>query len=269
MAVKVSSMRSGYLVLIDTNTPGNRYQITTVIKPEHVTSDGETSTLVEVDKRYRDKEEQDEADKVRSKARSLIESACIKAEFNWYCAAERLNDLRAREAEANALVEAFNALAKTTQIKLHVHAIKVETNDEAALRDIRAAIRQNLETIMDVLKKPDINEEGREAAKAARAQTRKLSKLLEPGVQAGIEGAMAMSAEVQKAINKVGMAKAAEEAKRTIEALEQQRLAFLDFDSGSQIEAPTPDAGRVVEITEVPKKPSKKPRSGPPSKEAA
>lgn len=265
MAVTVTSMRSGYLVIIGTNTPGNRYQITTVIKPEHVTSDGETSTLVEVDKRYRDKEEQDEADKVRSKARALIESACIKAEFNWYCAAERLNDLRAREAEANALVEAFNALAKTTQIKLHVHAIKVETNDEAALRDIRAAIRQNLETIVNVLKKPDLDEEGREAAKAARAQTRKLGKLLEPGPQAGIEGAMAMSAEVQKAINKVGMAKAAEETKRAIAALEQQRLAFLDLDGEGQVEPPAV-TGRVVDLT--PDKPKAESKTKPRKKAA-
>jgi hypothetical protein len=266
MALRQTTLRPGLLVRFNTAIRGNKKQTSTIIEALHITDDGEAKERVEIDRRTSDPDEQAEAEQVRSKMRALVCSACVQTEFNLFCPEDRADKLEKRIEEACALADEFNSRARITRIDASYITAKIDSDDVQAMREIRVEASRLIDEITGRMKGAGLGDDGIEATRDALKKAKRLGRMLSPEAQASLEGTVQMAREALSEIKKVGEANAAEETKRAIAALEQQRLAFLDLSDEGQIEAPAVK-GRTVDL--VPEEPTKKPATKKPTKKAA
>ena len=197
--------------------------------------------------------------------RALVCSACVQTEFNLFCPEDRADKLEKRIEEACALADDFNSRARITRIDVSYITAKINSDDVLAMREIRVEASRLIDEITGRMKGAGLGEDGLEATRDALKKAKRLGRMLSPEAQASLEGTVQMAREALSEIKKVGEANAAEETKRAIAALEQQRLAFLDLDSEGQVETPA-IAGRVVDLT--PSKPKAESKTKPRKKAA-
>jgi hypothetical protein len=249
MTLVISNMVPGILVHLSTNIRGNVRYSAQVIEPEHVLENGQTTKAVtETTRLIADKQEHEAAIKVRSKARSLITSVCIATDYSGLlCREDREDDLRKAEAEAHDLVNAFNASATCTKIRLFINCGRLQADTERTARAINQEIRDLLEDMQNGLRdmSPD---KIREAAGRATQVGKMLSETAQGKVQDAIEAARKVAREITTEVKKAGNTAALEIDRLTIFKLESARTAFLDLDTPTaEIATPTM-AGRAVDF---------------------
>ena len=111
----ISTLRPGLLVRARTTVKGNVKYKTLELEQDHITLTGEGRARWETERTTKDPAEQARASKVRSAARSKIQSACVKAgDFGLMCPTEREDKLREAVRVARQLAEDFNATATWT-----------------------------------------------------------------------------------------------------------------------------------------------------------
>ena len=247
MTLKQTTLRPGLLVRFNTAIRGNKKQRSTVIEALHLTDAGAAEDSIRVDRSTTDPQEQAEAETMRSKMRALVCSACVQTEFNLLCPEDRVEQLEKRVKEAEALAAEFNAKARITRIDASYITAKIENDGVQVMREINVEAKRLIDEITGRMREAGLGEEGIKATRDALKKAKRLGRMLAPEAQAGLDGTVTMAREALSAIKKVGEANAAEDTKRAIAALEQQRLAFLDFDVDSQIEAPISN-GRTIEF---------------------
>ena len=140
--MKFTTLRPGYLVSLKTSCAGNVSYRTRTIEEEQRTDDGGARAVWETERRVQDQAEQEEAIKVRSKARSLITSVCADSSFGLLCPEHKAQDLASAVEDARELAEDFNKTASVTNVSVYVIAGRVAADDVEAVRAINSEMRE-------------------------------------------------------------------------------------------------------------------------------
>src|SRR5262245_1666777 len=152
----IATLRPGLLVHARTTVKGHVKYKTLELEQDHITISGEGRARWETERTIKDPEEQKRASKVRSAARSKIQSACVKAgEFGLMCPVEREDKLRQAVREARQLAEEFNETATWTYVGVTVLIGRVSSNDVEAVRAINEQVRDLVEAMSDGVKQLD------------------------------------------------------------------------------------------------------------------
>ncbi len=172
------------------------------------------------------------ATKVRSKARSLITSACTSSAFGLLCRPDKEKALDEAELEANALAKQFNESTSNVRVSIYVMRGRIAESDEVAARAISSEVRDMIDAMEAGIKKADPD-----AIRAAAVKARKLGQMLDPGsqdkIKAAIEEARSAASAIGRRIDKAGedAAKVIQELSRA--KLDEARFAFLDLDEAA------------------------------------
>jgi hypothetical protein len=209
-------VRPGLLVSLGTSVKGNTRYYKQQLEAPHEGDGGEERSRWETTKVVFDPAEQERAEKVRSKAGSLIRGVCAKSDFGLLCPEDKAEQLQERIAEARDDVEA-------------VKAISGELRD--LMRDMQTGIAE-----LDAKKV-------RAAADKAVSVGQMLSEDTRKRLDVAIQVARREARRIVKAGETVGLA-----IDRTvIERIEQSRTAFLDLAETVAVAAPQV-AGRAVDF---------------------
>src|SRR5262245_39550974 len=119
-ALRASTLRPGLLVCLRTSVTGNCTYSRKDIELDHFTDHGERKAKWETERTAKDPEEQEEAERVRSKASALVRSACVESRAWLLCPQANIDELQRAIAEARELAAGFNATAKRTRVEIYV-----------------------------------------------------------------------------------------------------------------------------------------------------
>ncbi len=244
--MKFTTLRPGYLVSLKTSIRGNVSYKTRTIEEEQRLDDGATLAVWETERRVQDQAEQEEAIKVRSKARSLITSCCADSSFGLLCPDHKRPDLENAIDEARTLAEKFNQDATFTNISVYVIAGRVAADDVEAVRAINSEIR-DLMTAMEI----GINNLDVEAVRNAANKARQLGSMLSSDARERLKDAIDTARSCARKIVKAGESAAIEVDKATLRVLANARTAFLDVpdeDEGAPEMAEVATAARAIEM---------------------
>lgn len=239
----ISTLRPGLLVRARTTIRGNVRYKTLELEQDHITADGEGRARWETERTTKDPAEQARASKVRSAARSKIQSACVKAgDFGLMCPVEREDKLREAVRQARALAEEFNATATWTYVGVSVMIGRVSSDDVEAVRAINEQVRDMIAAMADGAAKLDPL-----AIRKAAGEVRTLAKMLEPNANGRVAKAIEVARKVARDIVKAGEGAAVEVDNVAIQRLEEARTSFLDIDEAAPI-GEAEGEGRGVEL---------------------
>ena len=223
-----TTLRPGLLVAIKTSLVGNVSYATRDIEREHDEA-GARIAKWETTKVVADSAEHEAAIKARGAATWTIKRLCASTAFGLLCPESRADELTAAIAAARAEVDAFNANARITRIRIYVIAGRVAADDAEAARAIRAelaAIMADMKGGVEAMKPEAI----REAARRATELGEMLADKAKTKVDEVVEAARATARAITKA------AKAGEQAALAVDAavvkqIAKARTAFLDLDN--------------------------------------
>jgi hypothetical protein len=239
----IATLRPGLLVRARTTVKGNVKYKTLELEQDHITAEGEGRARWETERTTKDPAEQARASKVRSAARSKIQSACVKAgDFGLMCPTEREERLRQAVREARQLAEDFNATATWTYVGVTVMIGRVSADDVEAVRAINEQVRDFVDAMRDGVKNLDP-----QAIRKAANEARTLGKMLEPNASERVSKAIEVARKVARDIVKAGEGAAVEVDNVAIQRLEEARISFLDLDDAAPVEA-SEGEGRGVDL---------------------
>ncbi len=242
-----ATLRPGLLIRARTTVKGNVKYRTLELEQDHITEEGEGRARWETERTTKDPAEQARASKVRSAARSTIQSACVKAgDFGLMCPVEREEKLREAVRKARALAEDFNATASWTYVGVTVLIGRVSSDDVEAVRAINEQVRDLVQAMTDGARRLDP-----QAIRKAANEARTLGKMLEPNANEKVAKAIEVARKVARDIVKAGEGAAVEVDNVAILRLEEARTAFLDIDDAAPVEAAEGE-GRGVDLDDEP-----------------
>lgn len=242
MPINTSTLRPGLLVSVKTSVTGNVQYNKQDIEPDHYTGTGERKARWETERVISDPVEHEAAIKVRSKALSLIRSACSPTAFGFLCPEAQADKLEAALAEARRLTDAFNATAKLSRISVYVMTGRIAPDDVEAVKAINSEIRELMQDMEQGLRNLDVRTV-RDAAKKAR----NVGAMLSPAAASRVSEAIEAARTAARKIVKAGEQGAVEIDLVTIRQIEEARTAFLDLDEENEIAAPQVD-GRALDL---------------------
>jgi len=239
----IATLRPGLLVRARTTVKGNVKYKTLELEQDHITEEGEGRARWETERTTKDPAEQKAASKVRSAARSKIQSACVKAgDFGLMCPVERETQLRKAVAEARKLAQDFNDTATWTYVGVTVMIGRVSSDDVEAVRAINEQVRDMVDAMSEGARNLDAD-----AIRKAANNARTLGKMLEPGASERVAKAIAIARKTARDIKKAGEGAAIEIDNVAIARLEETRVSFLDIEVAAPVEAVEPE-GRGVDL---------------------
>lgn len=247
--MQVSTLRPGLLVSLKTSTHGNISYKVSEIEPDHLADDGARWATWQTDRVIELPAEHEEAQKARSKARSLINSVCSPSSFGLLCPEADREKLTTVMAEAREIVAEFNSRATITRIALFVIVGRVAADDVEAIRAINSEVSDLLTTMEAGLQRLDV-ETVREAANKARA----ISAMLSPAAAERAQKAIEVARSAARRIVKAGEAAAVEIDEATLNAIRSSRTAFLDLDKQAEVQIPAV-TGRAIDLMTIPELP--------------
>lgn len=231
--MKTSTLRPGLLVSLKTSQRGNVTYTKEDIFRDRPTEDGKREAIWKTQRTIALPAEHDAACKVRTKARSLISSACANSAFGLLCPEDQGDVLEAKIAEAHALVDEFNAAAKMSRVYLCVIAGRIAPDDVEAVKAINSEISDLMEVMRDGIGNLDVK-----AVRDAANRVRSVGQMLSPDAQARVQLAVDAARAAAKKIVAAGEQAAQEIDRQAIARIAEARTAFLDLD----------DAGEVGEV---------------------
>jgi hypothetical protein len=237
MTLTTSTLRPGLLVSVKTSCRGNVRYDKRDLDARHYIENGAEIAKWETTRTIEDAAEFEAAKKAQSKARAIIGSVCSASAFGYLCREDKINELETAIANAQIVVDRFNATARLTRVNVYVIAGKVASDDEAAVRAINSEVRDLLDKLAEGISKSDVKTI-RDAADKAKS----IGKVLSPSAQQDVEFAITVARNAAKQIVKAGEAAAVEIDTLAIRAITEARTSFLDL--RDEVEIANPDAPR-------------------------
>jgi hypothetical protein len=237
-----NTLRPGLLVNLKTAIRGNIGYEHRDIKLEHLTDAGARIASWETERTIADPDEYDTAVKIRTRIRTVINSACVRSAFGLLCPEKAADNLDKALAEARRLADEFNTTAKLTRIDVYVLTGRIAPDDVEAMRALNSEARDLLTTMADGIGNLDVTAV-RDAADRARA----LGRMLSPEAQARIGSAVDAARNAARKIVKAGEQAAQEIDQQTIRRLAEARTAFLDLEPAADVATP-PIEGRALDF---------------------
>lgn len=245
MALKVSTLRPGLLVSLNTSVRGGVAYRRLDIEPDHE-ENGERRAKWETTRTIEDPTGYEAALKVRSKCRSLIASVCCPSAFGLLCPADREEQLAAAIDEAKSLAYLHNKTGTVSEVGVYVITGRIAQDDVEAARAIASEIRDLMDDMERGISKADP-----EAIRAAANKARALGGMLTPEaagkVKAAIEQAREAAREITKRVVKAGELAAAVVQECKTNEIAKARFAFLDLEGPQEVQA-APVSGRGVDL---------------------
>jgi hypothetical protein len=235
-------VRPGLLISLGTGVKGNTRYYKQQLEAAHPGDGGEQRSRWETTKIVFDPDEQERAEKVRRKARSLIEGVCAYSAFGLLCPEDRAEQLQERIVEARALAKEFNDGANLAHVRVDVIWGRIAQDDVEAVKAISGELRDLMRDMQTGIGELDAKKV-RAAANKAVSVGQMLSEDTRERLQDAIKVARREARRIVKAGETVGLA-----IDRTvIERIEQSRTAFLDLAEPVAVAAPQA-AGRAVDF---------------------
>lgn len=241
---KLSTLKPGLLVSLKTSLKGGvHYEVEDL--PAPAPASGEAVSAWKTVRTIDDVSEFERAKTVRSKARSLIVGGCAQTAFGLLCPTSDKEKLQARIQAAQAIVERFNAEARTIRVGVWVVCGQIASDDEQAARAINAEMAEILEKLEAAVRtcSPD-------AIRQAANQARQVSTMLSDRANEAVQAAIAAARKEARRLVRAGEQAAATADALVLETVKAGRLAFLDLDAPSAELVVPPDA-RAIDLEPV------------------
>lgn len=238
MTTRTSTLRPGLLVSLNTSLRGNvSYDKTDLDNAR----EGDTATAEWNTKRtIADVNEFEAAKKVVGKACNLIRGVCAKSMFGLLCPEGDSDILDEKIAEAQALVDEFNASAKLTRVHVYCMTGRIAADDVQAVKKISSEVRSLMADMETGLKNLDV-QMVREAANKAKS----VGAMLTPDAEGRVTKAIELARTAARKIVKAGEEGSVEIDRVAIRKIAEQRNSFLDLDESEEIQKPTAKTRRV------------------------
>lgn len=196
-----------------------------------------------------DKAEYERAQKARSRAAHLVRSVCTQSAFGLLCSSAREKELDAAIAEAQLLVETFNASAVSSRISIHVLRGQIEASDAAAARAIGAEVRELIDAMRAGIEAADPA-----AIRAAANRAKEFGQMLDEETAGKVSSAIAEARSAARAIVR-RVESGGEEAALVVQelsrkALDEARFAFLDLEESAAPVAQAAAPARQVDASD-------------------
>lgn len=180
-----------------------------------------------------DIEEQKAAVEARNRAGNLIRAACVPTPFGLLCREDRIDNLRAKIAEARKIADEHNKDAKYAQIGIYVLMGRIASNDKEAARAILSDIREARDEMMKGIKEADV-----QSIRKAAEKARQLSKMLSPKqgevVSATIEAAREAAKQIVRRVEKKSESLAKVIVELDLKPISDLRFVNIDSDDPEQ-----------------------------------
>jgi hypothetical protein len=238
-----TTLRPGLLVSVKTSIRGNCSYFTTTLEGDHITEAGERRARWETERVVNDPVEHERALKVRSLARSAVQTVCAHSDFGLICPEDKADKLAAAVFKARDLCVEFNNSAAVTQVRFNVLVGKVSADDVEAVKAINGEIRDLMDTMARGLANLDV-----EAVRNAAIKAKSVGKVLEANAQARVQKAVEVARAAAREIVKAGETGAVEIDQVAIQRLSEARTAFLDVDLEGDTQAPAAAAPVAVDF---------------------
>ncbi len=241
----ISTLRPGLLVAIKTSIVGNVSYTTRDIERDHAEGAARIAKW-ETERKVADAEEHEAAIKARGTAIHTVRRLCAVTAFGCLCPEDRAADLSKAIDEARATVDAFNASATITRIRIYVIAGRIAPDDVEAVRAIRAelaAVMGEMERGVASLTPQAIRDSARRANELAEMLTESSRKQVDEAVTA----ARATATAIIKAV-KAGEQAAIAVDEIVLKKIAATRTSFIDLDNVDAVIAQPVVAARSVDL---------------------
>jgi hypothetical protein len=239
--MKTSTLAPGLLVSLKTTVRGNVKYNTKELEADHVREDGSRKARWEGERIVELPDEHERSVKARSAARACITGVCSASSFGLLCRDDKVEQLRLAIADAQRIVDAFNAEAKLTRIGMFILTGRIAADDAEAARAIANEARELIEEMGAAVSDMDVAAI-RKAATKAKAIGQVLTPAAQERVQAAVDAARATATKIAAAGETAAIAIDLE----TFQALSEARTMFLDLEDAKPVEAPD-EPGRAVD----------------------
>lgn len=243
--MQTSTIRPGLLVSLKTTVSGNVSYRKMDIETDHTTVTGERKARWETERTISDPQEFEDAQKIRSKTRTLISSLCAASSFGLLCPQADSDRLAAAVTEAQEIAAEFNARATLTRVSVYVIAGKIAADDVEATRAINAEVRDLLDRMESGVRGLDVK-----AIRDAADKAKQLAAMITPDASARLTLAIETARKAARTIVKAGEQAAQEIDYRAVRAITESRTAFLDLDDAAELQAPTV-TGRAMDFEDA------------------
>lgn len=238
-----SVIRPGLLVSVKSTVVGGVSYQRIDLDSDAPAEEGKELTRWETRRVIDDVAEHKSATQVRTNALALIKRCCSTTSFGLLCPADQEGALDAAIAKARQLVDAHNAVSKTTRVGVYALKGRVASDDAEAARAITSEISV-LVAAMDAGIKAFDPDAIRSAANRARELSGMLSEEKSAKVDAAIDQARKAARTIVARVQKEGESRATVLLDIQRGQIESARIAFLDM-SGD--EGPAAEARPAVE----------------------
>lgn len=231
-ALRPSVIRPGLLVSLSTRVSGGVRYEKNDLEREHAVGERATIAKWETTRHILDAQEYEQAQKVRSKVRTLICSVCCQSSFGLLCPNGKEADLLEALAAAQKLANDHNAVSRFTRVDVYVISGRISDSDVEAVRAISAEVRDLMADMERGIKEAD-PKAIRDAANSARMVAGMLSEDVQAKVGKAIEQVRSVATALVKAA-KAGETAASVTQDLKLDKLEAARFAVLDIAGGTQ-----------------------------------
>jgi hypothetical protein len=200
-----------------------------------------------------DPAEHERAIKARGKALSAIRGVCSPTTFGLLCPVDREAELDAAVKVAREIIDAHNADANCTRVKVYVLKGRIASTDEEAARAISQEVKSLVDSMSAGIDKLD-PEAIREAAQKAQQMAAMLGDEQIQAVAGAVEAARKAARTIVKRIQKDGEQASIVMMDLQRGAIERARIAFLDLDDAPKVEGealPAVDLQRFADVEGV------------------
>lgn len=234
MPLFVRTLKPGLLVSLKTKVEGGVEYQRVDLETGKVLEKGQQVTRWETTRIVQDAAEHDEATKLRSKCRALIERLCIRSEFGLICREADGPALEDAFREAQQLAQDFNSGAKTCQVAVYMLPARIVQDDAKAQAAINSEIRDLIVAMERGVRAADPA-----AIRQAASKAKEISAMLTPEAEAKVSDAVK---EARKAAREIvaRVEKGGEVAEKVVaelrtKDLQSARMAFLDLEELKQV----------------------------------
>jgi hypothetical protein len=228
-----TTIKPGLLVALKTSIRGNVTYRKNVIEAARLDADGVEHENWETERTVISPAELTMAKKARSKATSLIRSACTVTKFGLLCPQGNESELEAMLEAARRVVKDCNELANFSRVEVYTITGRVAADDIEAIRSINSEVRDLLDAMKQGVKDLDV-----EAIRKAANTARQLGDMLTPEANEKVKDAIAMARKAAKVIRKSGELAASAMNAELMKQLTDVQTVFLDLDETTEIKTP-------------------------------
>jgi hypothetical protein len=242
MSIRVSTLKPGLLVHINTSIKGN----VSYFKTEGETlirDDGSEYTDWETERTIKDPKEQKLATEIRSKARWIVSAVCVPTEHGLLCPQDNRAALDEAFDKATALCVEFNRTSKTTRLKFNALAGFIADDDVKAMKAINSEVRDLINEMKTGIENCDV-----ERVRDAAQRTKKIANMMPAQLQERIDTLVKDVRAQAKRLVEAGEQAATAIDAATLNKLASARTAFLDIEDAAPVGEAADTTGRALDL---------------------